>query len=66
MGRQQGYERPYEELNTAGKGRQIFLNVQIRGQTLRALIDSGATGNFIDTQTVAQKGYKALRKEALY
>jgi hypothetical protein len=53
-------------LNAAGKGRQIFLNIRIKGQTLRALIDSGATGNFIDARIVAQKGYKALRKEAPY
>jgi hypothetical protein len=50
----------------AGKGRQIFLIVQVRGRTLRAIIDSRATGNFIDTRVVAENGFKTFAKQELY
>jgi hypothetical protein len=50
----------------AGKGHQIFLIVQVRGQTLRAIIDSRVTGNFINTCIVVENGFKTFAKQELY
>jgi hypothetical protein len=43
-----------KELCVAGRGRQLFLTVQLNGRTLRVLIDSGATGNFIHPKVTAE------------
>jgi hypothetical protein len=50
----------------AGKGKQLYLIVYIRGRTLQAIIDLGATGNFIDTQVALDNRFKILCKKELY
>jgi hypothetical protein len=38
------------ELLVTARDRQLFINVTIKGVLIRALIDSGATGNFMHPQ----------------
>ena len=45
------FGRQQELLATAKKG-QVFLDVNLDGVRIRALIDSGATGNFISPEVV--------------
>ena len=49
-----------------GRGQQLFLTVHINGITLRAMVDSGATGNFMDHTTAIRHGFKLVRKERPY
>jgi hypothetical protein len=50
------FRNPYDrkELCAVGRGRQLFLTVQLNGRTLRVLINSGATGNFIYPRVTAE------------
>lgn len=50
----------------AGKGRQIFLDVQLNGHKVRALIDSGATGNFIHPRMMIGARLSTARKKDPY
>jgi hypothetical protein len=43
-----------KELYTVGRGRQLFLIVQLNGRTLRVLIDLGAIGNFIHPKVTTE------------
>jgi RNase H-like domain found in reverse transcriptase/Reverse transcriptase (RNA-dependent DNA polymerase)/Integrase zinc binding domain/Chromo (CHRromatin Organisation MOdifier) domain/gag-polyprotein putative aspartyl protease len=54
------------ELCVAGKGQQLFLVAQIEGQRMRVMIDSGATGNFMDKDKAAQCGIQLKRKKDPY
>jgi hypothetical protein len=42
------------------------LIVYLRSRLLRAIINSGVTGNFIDIKVVSENGFKAFKKERLY
>jgi hypothetical protein len=45
-----------------GRSRQLFLVIQLNGRTVRAIIDSSATGNFIDTKVVREQGLGIWKK----
>lgn len=55
-----------EQLCAAGKGQQIFLDIQLNGYKVRALIDSGATGNFIHPRTIVDAVLPSRRKKEPY
>jgi hypothetical protein len=55
-----------KELCVVGRGRQLFLIVQLNGRTLRVLIDSGVTGNFIHPKVTAEQGFSIIRKVSSY
>ena len=55
-----------KKLCAAGRGRQLFLTVQLNGRTLRVLIDLGATGNFIHPKVTAEQGFPTIRKVSSY
>jgi hypothetical protein len=38
----------------------------LRRRTLRAIVDSGATGNFIDSKVVLENGFRLFRKKEPY
>jgi hypothetical protein len=50
----------------AGKSRQLYLGIQYDGLTLRAIIDSGATDNFIDTRTARTNRLRLCKKTNPY
>jgi hypothetical protein len=54
------------ELCVAGKEHQLFLIAQINGQRVHVMIDSGATGNFIDKQQATEFGFPLEKKQELY
>ena len=56
----------HKELCVAGIGKKLYLVVHIKGRTLRAMIDSGATGNFIDQEAVLNNGFRTKRKKKPY
>jgi len=49
-----------------GRGQQLFLTVHINGITLKAMVDSGAMGNFMDYTIAICHRFKLVRKERLY
>ena len=59
--------RSYDgQLCAAAQGNQLFCVVKLEGKHIRALIDSGATGNFLDPRVVAENEYTAQRKKHPY
>jgi hypothetical protein len=54
------------ELCAAGRGKQLFLTVQLNGRTFRVLIDSGVTGNFIHPKVTTEQGFPTIRKMSPY
>ena len=48
------------------KGKQVMINVEIKGHKLRALIDSGATVNAISPATADRCAIRQKRKEQPY
>jgi len=56
----------HNELCATGRGRQLFLIIHLNGRTLRALIDSGSAGNYIDMQTAINNGLRILKKRDPY
>ena len=54
-----------ELLATVDEG-QLFLVVEIKGESIRALIDSGATGNFVSPKVVGDNGWETRVKEEPY
>jgi hypothetical protein len=50
----------------AGKGQHLFILIHLRGRTLRAMVDSGVTGNFIDSKVASENGFRLFRKKEPY
>jgi hypothetical protein len=53
-------------LYIAGKGQQIFLVVYIHRRTLRTILDSRATSNFINIKIAQEQGFGIVVKQQLY
>ncbi|EDO02460.1 hypothetical protein SS1G_04936 [Sclerotinia sclerotiorum 1980 UF-70] len=54
------------QLNIAGQAGQIYCNAKINGRVIRAMIDSGATGNFIAPKTAKYLGVQLQTKQTPY
>ncbi|APA15655.1 hypothetical protein sscle_15g104250 [Sclerotinia sclerotiorum 1980 UF-70] len=54
------------QLNIAGQAGQIYWVAKIKGQIIRAMIDSGATGNFIAPKTAKYLGVQLQTKQTPY
>jgi hypothetical protein len=52
----------YNKLYVAGKEQQLFLVVYIYRRTLRAILDSRATSNFINIKIVQEQGFRVVVK----
>ena len=53
--------KEYQLCATLGS-QQIFLSVRIGGRFIRAMIDSGATGNFMTAKVATENGFRTLQK----
>jgi hypothetical protein len=49
-----------------GGSRQLFLVIQLDRRTVRAIIDSSVTGNFINTKVVKEQGLGVWKKPQPY
>jgi predicted aspartyl protease len=47
-------------------GMQLYVVVKIRGRHLRAMIDSGATGNFMTRKAAFDHGFRTQKKPDPY
>ena len=56
----------YQQLCVAERGQQLFLNILLQGRTIRAIIDFGAMGNFINTQVALDNQYWTQHKARPY
>jgi hypothetical protein len=54
------------ELNATGSRGQISIATKMNGRLVKAMIDSGATGNFMAPQTILKEGYPTQTKRDTY
>ncbi|RAL65582.1 hypothetical protein DID88_005254 [Monilinia fructigena] len=52
-----------QQLNATGQAGQVYCKVKINGQIQQAMIDSGATGNFIAPETAKYLGVSLQKKQ---
>ena len=59
-------ERSLEATNNSESHQQFFITVYVQGHTIRAMIDSGAQGNFISPELVNRLRLNYVRKDEPY